>query len=149
MGRAVAGDASSYQRRVKPLICQNEAVHAYPSDLLPDGKPPTKNGEPGKLVLDCESNNQGHGSSLTKPAKNDPIRGDAIVDLLCDELIYLIPGPKDPVFVFWAFELETEDVKPKKRGFSSKDGTQIRTTHHPGISTPLFAVHGTVGLSRV
>ena len=113
MGRPVAGEARSYHRRVKPLSHRNEIAYAYPFDLFPDGEPAAKNGEPGELVLGCEPGSQSHGSSLTEPANNNPIRGDTAVDFLCNELIHLIPGLEDPVFVFWAIECETEDIEPK------------------------------------
>ena len=112
MGRPVAGEARSYHRRVKPLSYRNEIAYAYPFDLFPDGEPPAKNGEPGELVLGCEPSSQSHGSSLTEPANNNPIRGDTAVDFLCNELIHLIPGPEDPVFVFWTVELESEYIEP-------------------------------------
>jgi hypothetical protein len=113
MGRVVAGGARSYQRRVKPLDHRDETIYAYLFDFFPDGKPPAKNGEPSELVLGCESSSQCHGRPLTEPANNNPIRGETVVDLLFDEFIHLISGPEDPRFVFWTFEIKTEDIKPK------------------------------------
>ena len=114
MGTELEGDPRIYQSRVKDFNYQNETVHSYLFDLVLDGEPPAKNGETGELVLGRESGSQGHCPTLTEPANNNPIRGDTIVDLLCDELIYLIPGLEDPRFVLWTFEPETEDIKPNR-----------------------------------
>ena len=112
MGTVDAGDSRIYQRRVKALNRQNETVHPYLFDLVPDGEPPAENGETGELVSGGESGGQGHCPTLTEPANNNPIRGDTVVDLLCDELIYLIPGFEDPRFVLWTFEPKTKDIEP-------------------------------------
>jgi len=113
MGTVVAGDPRIYQRRVKTLDHQNGATHSHLFNLVPDWEPPTKNSEASELVLGCKSGGQAHGPALTEPANNDSILGNSIADLLCDELVYLVPGLKDPGFVLWTFEPKTEDIKPE------------------------------------
>ena len=84
MGTVVAGDSRSCHRRVKSLGYQNESTLSYLFDLGPDGEPPAENGEASEFVLGCEPGGQGHSPTLAEPANHNPVRGDALADLLCD-----------------------------------------------------------------
>jgi len=63
-------------------------------------------------MLGCESSRQCDGRALTESGEYDPIRGGTLCDLLRDEFVYLISGPKDPSLVFRTFEPKTEDIEP-------------------------------------
>ena len=96
-------------------------THSYLFELFSDGKPPTENSEASELVVGCESGSQAHGPTLTKPANNNPARGDTTADFLRDDLVYLVPGPQDTGFVFWALEPEAKNIKPTKRALGPED----------------------------